>query len=378
MHRKLSLVVCILAFAGSPRLSAGDDRVTPFLEALKKVGPEGQGNAEVGRAFRVLVESARAASAVPDVLRAMKTSETRQLNWLRAMVDALCEKSARTGESDLAPVLETFVLDRNQFPRARRTAFEWLVKLRPEMREKLIPGMLDDPSVELRRDAVARRMGQAEDAEKAGKRDEALVAYREVLNAARDEDQIDKVTKKLRELGETVDLPTHYGFLMKWQLVGPFENAEKKGFLVAHAPESGVKVGADYVGKDGETQWIEHTTSNEMGIVDLNKILGKKKSVVYYAVHEFKSAEERDVELRLSTPNAWKIWLNGELLNFREEYHRGTKLDHHIVSGKVSKGTNLVMVKLCQNDQSESWAQGFEFRVRVCDSTGTAILGEGR
>ncbi len=40
--------------------------------------------------------------------------------------------------------------------RSRRLAFEWLTKIDPAAPGRLIPGFLNDPSLELRREAVAR------------------------------------------------------------------------------------------------------------------------------------------------------------------------------------------------------------------------------
>jgi hypothetical protein len=32
------------------------------------------------------------------------------------------------------------------------------------------------------------------------------------------------------------------------------------------------------------------------------------------------------------------------------------------------------LLKICQNEQTEDWAQRWEFQVRICDSSGTAVL----
>ena len=51
------------------------------------------------------------------------------------------------------------------------------------------------------------------------------------------------------------------------------------------------------------------------------------------------------------------------------------RLVHHDSRGK-NAGENLIFVKLCQNDQKESWAQAWEFALRVCDNLGTAVKVE--
>ena len=63
---------------------------------------------------------------------------------------------------------------------------------------KLIPGLLNDPSVELRRDAVQRVMDEGAGLKKTDKADLAQKQYRITLDAARDIDQIKKITAALQ------------------------------------------------------------------------------------------------------------------------------------------------------------------------------------
>ena len=37
------------------------------------------------------------------------------------------------------------------------------------------------------------------------------------------------------------------------------------------------------------------------------------------------------------------------------------------------KGANTILVKACQNEQKEEWTVQWQFQLRVCDATGTAI-----
>ena len=97
-----------------------------------------------------------------------------------------------------------------------------------------------------------------------------------------------------------------------------------------------------------------------------------------YAYHEFESAKAQEVELRLGCKNAWKIWLNGELVFGRDEYHRGQRIDQYKMPIKLRKGSNSILLKLCQNEQKQDWTVQWEFQLRVCDSTGTAILATNR
>ena len=91
----------------------------------------------------------------------------------------------------------------------------------------------------------------------------------------------------------------------------------------------------------------------------------------------FRSAEKQAAELRLGTPNAWKLWVNGELVFEREEYHRSTRMDQFRVPVSLQAGDNTIMLKVCQNEQEQDWAQDYKYQLRVCDSSGVAILPAG-
>ena len=93
-----------------------------------------------------------------------------------------------------------------------------------------------------------------------------------------------------------------------------------------------------------------------------------------YATTEFVSASDQEVEFRLGTPNAWKLWLNGKLVFEREEYHRSTRMDQYKMSVKLKKGSNRILMKVCQNEQKQEWAQGYKYQLRVCNSTGSGIM----
>ena len=151
--------------------------------------------------------------------------------------------------------------------------------------------------------------------------------------------------------------------------------------------------------------WQPYETKNEYGKVDFNKPLGAIKSdaapasastappapagrrgkaggvdylkeVIAYAATDFYAPEEREVELRLGSKNGWKVWLNGEFIFGRDEYHRGAQLDQYKLSCHLKKGRNTILVKCCQNEQKEDWTVEWEFQLRVCDAAGTAILAE--
>jgi hypothetical protein len=299
-------------------------------------------------------------------------------NWLRAAVDAIAESEFHKSGKLPTARLEKFLAEKQHDPRARRLAFEWLARVDASAPDRLIPSMLDDPSLELRRDAVARLLAAAEKSLAAGNQDEALATYKKSLYAARDLDQMQTITEALEKLGHPVDLAHHYGFIQDWKLVGPFDNRGGKGFGTAYPPEGKVDLAASYETVDGKRAWSSHRTDEVHGNVDLNKALGKHMGVVAYAVAEFTSDSRRPIELRVGTPNALKIWLNGKLLSTAEVYHSNSAMDQYVGRGELVPGRNVILLKVCQNEMTVEWAQDWKFQLRACDSLGQAVLSTDR
>jgi hypothetical protein len=353
---------------------AGD--LEALLKTLKAVGPEGAGNRQAARAW---AELARAdAAQLPAILAGLDDAGPLAANWIRTAVDTVAQRQLQRGGKLPAAELERFVLDRRHAPRARRLAYEWLVRVDPAVPQRLLPGMLDDPSLELRRDAVARRIDEAAALQQSRQRDRAVAVYQEALTAARDPDQVDLVADRLRELGLEVDLPRHYGFVVRWKVIGPFDNTAEKGFDAVYPPEREIDLKASYQGKHGQLKWIDHVTRDKYGWVDLNKALVEEKSVVGYATAELISKGAQDVELRAASYNAAKFWLNGKLIYQRNVNHMGSQMDQYVVPVVLNPGRNVILVKVCQNAVMEEWANFWGFQLRVCDANGTAILSSDR
>jgi hypothetical protein len=345
--------------------------VAPLVKTLRAVGPEGAGHVEAARAWQQLARAD--AAQLPETLAALDEAGPLSANWIRTAVDAIAQRQLQQGRPLPAVELERFIRDRRHAPRARRLAYEWLLRADPSASDRLIPGMLDDPSVELRRDAVARLMSEAAGLATADRKEEAVAAYRRALAAARDLDQVDQLAERLGKLGQSVDLARQLGFLVHWKLLGPFENAAGKGFDAAYAPERETRLDASYPGKHGPVRWIDYTSSDPRGTVDCNKALAEEKEVVGYALAEFVADRPREVQLRLSTDNAVKLFLNGRVVDQHKVYHAGYQPDQYVNRVRLTSGRNLILVKVCQNEQTEDWARGWDFKLRVCDETGGAV-----
>ncbi len=364
------LALLFLAFFRPPCLAASD--ISTLLAQIKAVGREGAGNIQAGKAWRELARCSP--QSLPTILAALDDADKTSANWLRAAVDAITERALKAKRPLPAAELEAFVLQKQHDGAARRLAYEWLVRVDPKAPRRLLPGMLHDPSAELRRDAVALVIEEAQKHLTKGDKSAATETFRKALSGARDRDQVDLIAKELKTLGLKVDLAAHFGVLQKWRLIGPFDSTGGVGFQKAFPPEKSVDLSASYQGKkEALLHWAAYTTADPYGLVDLNKAIGKHMGVVAYAFAAAESPTEQAVQIRAASNNAVKIFLNGKQIFFREEYHHGMAMDQHVAFGKLKSGRNEILIKVCQNEQTEDWAQNWSFQLRVCDALGGAV-----
>ncbi len=377
MKASSALLAASLCLTFSPALLSSAEWSGP-LQQILKVGPEGAGNTEAAAAWADL--TAHGPEVILPLLEAMETAGPIPRNWMRSAVETVFERELAAGATLPASQIRAFVVDRKNEPNARRLAFDLYGKVSPADAGTLIPGMIDDPSAPLRREAVARLITEGNAQLDAGEKEQSLATLDRALDAARDIDQIDTVAKLLREkLGQQLDLPQHFGFLMHWHLIAPFDNTERQGFDTVFPPETEINLSSAYEGKEGKSvTWQEYASADDYGKVDFNTPFSPLKQVTGYAYTEFTSAEAREAEIRLGCKNAWKIWFNGELLFGRDEYHRGQRIDQYSLPIKLKEGKNTILVKACQNEQEQDWTVQWEFQLRLCDSTGTAILATDR
>ncbi len=362
------LVLVGLVWAAPPQ------KTQQWIETLLAVGGRGQGNVEAARAWEQLVR--QGPETILPLLEALDRAEPLAANWIRSAVETLAD---RTSQPPNQKALVEFIRQRRHAPRARRLAWELLGRWWPQKAQAMIPSFADDPSVELRREAIALRIEQLRQKEKAGApRQELIRLAQAALHHARDEDQVRLLADKLSQWGQKVDLARHFGYILRWKLIGPFDNTNKKGFPIPYPPEREIDFSATYQGKVGPVRWIDYTTTEANGRVDLNKALGKHMGAVAYAAAIFYSDRDQEVDIRVTSDCAVKFWLNGKLLGSYEVYHAGQRTDQYIGRGQLRRGKNIILVKCCQNEQTEPWAQGWQFRLRVCDRTGGAILSTDR
>jgi hypothetical protein len=376
MPRFLPFVATLLVSA-SP--VAADD-VNQLLRSIKAVESRGSGHPQAIAAVKSLSQSGPE-SLLP-ILAAMDDANPLAANWLRGSFETVADRALRSGGRLPAGDLEDFVRDRTHDPHARRLAYEWLVKVDPAAPDRIIPGMLDDPSAEMRRDAVARSIRSAQKLLADNNKEGAKAEFGRALSGAVDGDQVATIAKALADLGEEVNLVAHFGLLTAWRLIGPFDNKGGAGFAAVYPPEEKVDLAAEYDGQLGKVRWEpfhaaplqgDEINMDTVGLFNIAQLTKPHKGAVTYGAAEFHSDREQEIEFRLSTQNAWKLWLNGEFLFGQEEYHRGNMFDQYSVRGRLKPGNNVILLKVCQNEQTQDWAQTWGFQFRVCDLSGRGL-----
>ena len=298
-------------------------------------------------------------------LQPLGTATPGGANWLRSGLDRAV---ARLGDAVPVADLAAVVADVTQAPRVRSLAHLWLSDRDAPRADAMLDRMLDDPASELRRQAVEKLLAAADAADDAPRKD----AYRRALAAARDVDQIERIVTWLSEHGEPTDLADVLGFVRTWRVSEAFDNtrgdaATPIGFAKAYPPETGDPA------VPNTSDWKAVTSTDKQGTIDLNAAIETKKEVLAYAVATVEMPDGGPAEVRIGSPCAVAVWVNGRPLMAHEIYHASEAIDQYVATADFRAGTNTVMVKCCQNEQTEPWAVDWRFRLRICDPLGKPL-----
>ena len=295
---KNSFLIVIFGILGG-HLIANDN----FFEAIIQVGPKGSGNEKLVKSWPLVKKMS--SSDIPHLLKVMNQANELGDNRARAAIYEILENA---GKQSL-PKDETiaFIKDQSNQGSSRRAAFDFLNSISPQVAQSLLSTFIDDPEPSLRREGVALLLTQAENLEK---KEQAMEAYEYALSKARDVDQIETACKSLEELGKEINITERMGFLTEWQVIGPFDNFFQKWIQQSLFPEHGTNLLKSHTGKDGPVQWQTFSTSDRLGLVDLNQPFGHIKEVLCYAYSEFGSYTDPKGTLSHRIPKCRKLWVN--------------------------------------------------------------------
>jgi hypothetical protein len=149
-------------------------------------------------------------------------------------------------------------------------------------------------------------------------------------------------------------------FCRDFLVVGPFDNADHRGFYEAYAPEREANPSASYIGTGGQRVTWQRVQTDESGFVDLEKLLKPKEWVVAYAVTHLYSERPRVARLLLGSDDGARVWLNGEPVWAAIEV-RGADADKDRFEVMLRKGWNRLLIKV------EQGQGGWGVRIRATD-----------
>ena len=345
-----------------------DVRADGSLDSIKVLQRLTSGDDSAIAASKAITQLSKASDVtLIQSLTAMKGATPVGRNWLLGLANSLYRKSGKSQTAELTK----FLADSGQDGEARYLVFQWLTTNNDVLRKELLAKMNQDSSAELRFLAIDEAMKAKLDTKELSL----------LLDAARHPSQVVSIIEKLKELGVTIDQSKQLGFLPEWRLIGPFDNVGTVNFDKVFPIETDWAKGTtkeEYQGKAEAVKWKQHTTAEPDGVVDLAELYAKEKGCIIYAAAEFESEKDQDAEVRLGCINGNKIWVNGKLVMSNEVYHTGAQIDQYAEPIRLKTGKNQILVKVCQNEQKEQWAQDYKFQLRICDSTGEAILTKGR
>jgi len=142
----------------------------------------------------------------------------------------------------------------------------------------------------------------------------------------------------------------------KWWVIGPFDH--KNGFNKKFPPEKDIRLSKFYKGKSQSMTWLRANDKLHDGYIDLQELLKQYNWSVGYGLIYVNSPEKKEVQLRVGTNDAAKIWLNDELV-WKFNIGRDASFDDDIIRVSLNQGLNKILIKVC--NQISLW--GFYFRV---------------
>jgi tetratricopeptide (TPR) repeat protein len=150
----------------------------------------------------------------------------------------------------------------------------------------------------------------------------------------------------------------------KWYLIGPFDH--KNGFNKKYAPEKEIRLNRYYKGKNQKIYWQQANDNYMEGYIDLKENLKQYNWSVGYGLIYVESPEKRQVQIRVGTNDATKIWLNEKLV-WTFNIGRDAIFDDDIMSATLQPGLNKILIKVC--NRISLW--GYYFR--ITDEAGNGV-----
>ena len=163
------------------------------------------------------------------------------------------------------------------------------------------------------------------------------------------------------------------GYVVGWQIVGPFDNSGRKGETSVYPPETeDFGAAQTFTGKlSGEPlSWrvIDYTDAPRGGYVSFDDRLRPNTDVTGYATAWVYVPKEQDAAIHVGTGGPYEVWVDGAPLGGGSAYRQAHPLQE-THAARLQAGWNRLLVKV--SAQSGAWG----FFVRVSATDGAPIEG---
>ncbi len=377
--KRAALVLLAVGSLIGTQAGSGQALGQESLDAILKIQQGGQG---IPAAHELAEKLVAGGASLESVLGKIKQANPVARNWLLALAQSIADKQ---DPAKTKALLEKILADQSGDGEVRYWALDRLAANDLSVREKLLDGRTEDSSLDIRFEAI-QQVAKALPTVDAAKNDDAakqkaIAGYLQLLKSARQHVQVTQIIDTLKELGHEVDMRKHFGFVSTWHVVGPFDNRKEVGYGTAYKPETDyLQTGTENLkatypakGEGAQAAWQPASSEKPDGTIDLNSIMLNEKGAVVYAYAVIEAPQDLKCQVRFGTPNANKVWINAIPATTNNVYHTGSQIDQYVAPVELKKGANNVLLKVCQNEQTEAWAQDFSFMLRFTDETGLAI-----
>ncbi len=177
------------------------------------------------------------ADKLPTLLSGFDGAHVIAKSYLRSAIDAVIGKARNDKQAIPLEPLLTYLSETKHDPMGRRFAFDLIASINPEKAKALVPTFVNDPSIELRRDAIEQLIATHSKQLEAGDKPAAREGFLAAVASARDFDQVKQIVQALRKLEVVFDVNKHFGYINDWHVIGPFTNADLKGYETEFPPK---------------------------------------------------------------------------------------------------------------------------------------------
>ncbi len=162
-------------------------------------------------------------------------------------------------------------------------------------------------------------------------------------------------------------LATRLGFIDRWSLIGAFDNDQGRGLHATYPPEEAIDLDAELRGLLLPVRWRSDVLRDRGGLVRLGDHVSPDRWAVAYLLTHVRSDEPREVQLRITTGDGLRVWLNGALVVDQERIARSAT-DNLVIPVRLERGWNRILAKSAHDDTG-AWV----FGARITDLDGSPV-----